>query len=115
MENKEEECDEDLDENLAEYDYMLKEYAGDVLPSFAVCLPEQYFNAYFEKAIVYLIRILNKSDSSTAEKSFAIGVVGETLSNLETIDGFRAQKLFTGINYLSFYSIVLSSLNYFNK
>ena len=97
MENKEEECDEDFDENLAEYDYMLKEYAGDVIPSLALCLPESYFYAYFEKAIVFLIRILNKSESSSAEKSFAIGVVGETLCNLENIDPFKAQKLFTGI------------------
>lgn len=95
-ENKEEDPEEDLEENLAEYDYMLKEYAGDVIPSFALCLPEPYFKAYFEKACIYLVKILAKAESSTAEKSFAIGVVGETLSNLDTIDAGLAQKLFTG-------------------
>lgn len=104
MENKDEECDEDLDDNLAEYDYMLKEYAGDVIPSFALCLPEQYFSAYFEKACVYLIKILNKEESSPAEKSFAIGVVGETLTNLESIDAVKAQKLFS-----EFYKHILST------
>ena len=97
-ENKEEGAagDEDSEENLAEYDYMLKEYAGDVIPSFALCLPEPYFKAYFEKACVFLVKILNKSESSPAEKSFAIGVVGETLSNLDSIDASLAQKLFSG-------------------
>lgn len=103
MENKDEEVDEDLDDNLAEYDYMLKEYAGDIIPSLALCLPQEYFNAYFEKACVYLIKILNKSESSAAEKSFSIGVVGETLTNLDTIETGRAQKLFT-----EFYKHILS-------
>lgn len=95
MENKEEDCEEELDENLAEYDYMLKEYAGDVIPSLALCLPTPYFNSYFEKACTFLIKILNKPESSSAEKSFAIGVVGETLSNLESIEPVRAQQLFS--------------------
>lgn len=103
-ENKDEECDEDLDENLAEYDYMLKEYAGDVIPSLALCLPQQYFNAYFDKACIYLLKILNKSDSSNAEKSFAIGIVGETLINLENIDPKKAHTLFT-----EFYKHILST------
>jgi hypothetical protein len=115
-ENKEEECDEDFDENLAEYDYMLKEYAGDIIPSFALCLPEQYFNAYFEKAVIFLIRILNKSESSSAEKSFAIGVVGETLSNLEKIDSFKAQKLFTGNLIYNFnYQLILTESKKIDK
>lgn len=95
MENNEEECNDDLDENLAEYDYMLKEYSGDIIPSLALCLPETQFTAYFEKICIYLIKILNKSESSNAEKSFAIGVVGETISNLETINANQAHKLFT--------------------
>ena len=100
MENKEEDCEEELDENLAEYDYMLKEYAGDVIPSLALCLPTPYFNSYFEKACTFLIKILNKPESSSAEKSFAIGVVGETLSNLESIEPVRAQQLFSGQSHL---------------
>lgn len=93
MENKNDDCD-DLEENLAEYDYMLKEYAGDVIPSLALCLPENLFENYFEKAVIYLIRILNKSESSMAERSFAIGVIAETISNLESINPLRAQQLF---------------------
>jgi hypothetical protein len=75
---------------------MLKEYAGDVIPSLALCLPENLFENYFEKAIIFLIRILNKSESSMAEKSFAIGVIGETIGNLENVPALRAQQLFAG-------------------
>jgi len=106
MENKEEECDEDLDDNLAEYDYMLKEYAGDIIPSLALCLPAECFSAYFGKACVFLVKILNKSESTSAEKSFAIGVVGETLTNLDSIEGDKAQTLFA-----EFYKHIFSTDN----
>jgi len=96
IENKNDDCD-DFEENQAEYDYMLKEYAGDVIPSLALCLPENLFENYFEKAIIFLIRILNKSESSMAEKSFAIGVIGETIGNLENVPALRAQQLFAEI------------------
>ena len=75
---------------------MLKEYAGDVIPSLALCLPENIFENYFEKAIIFLTRILNKNESSMAEKSFAIGVIGETIGNLENVPILRVQYLFTG-------------------
>ncbi|CAF0848327.1 unnamed protein product [Brachionus calyciflorus] len=84
-----------LEDNEAEYDYMLKEYAGDVLPSLALCLNNDLFDNYFEKVLVYLIRLLNKSESTTAEKSFVIGVVGETCANIENIKSIRAQQLFS--------------------
>ena len=86
----------DLEENQAEYDYMLKEYAGDCIPSLALCLAESMFDAYFDKMLDFLLRLLNKPDSSIAEQSFVIGVVGETISNLTSIGSNRAQKLFTG-------------------
>ena len=86
----------DLEENQAEYDYMLKEYAGDCIPSLAMCLTENMFEAYFDKMLEFLLRLLNKPDASIAEQSFVIGVVGETISNLTAISAARAQKLFTG-------------------
>ena len=86
----------DIEDNQAEYDYMLKEYAGDVIPSLALCLPENMFDVYFEKCLAYLVNTLNKEDATVAEKSFVIGVVGETISNLENVKAGRAQQLFTG-------------------
>ena len=93
--NKDDEND-DLEENQAEYDYMLKEFSGDCIPSLALCLPENVFGTYFEKAVVYLIRILNKPESALAEKSFVIGVIGETISNLDNIPAPKALALFNG-------------------
>ena len=99
---------EDIEDNLAEYDYMLKEYAGDIIPSLALCLPENAFDAYFEKCLVFLIKSLNKPDSTIAEKSFVIGVVGETVSNLENVQVARAQQLFNGKLY--FYKLQLNCI-----
>lgn len=73
---------------------MLKEFAGDVIPSLALCIPENIFYNYFEKACLFLVRLLNKSESTFAEKSFAIGVIGETISNLDNVPTLKAQQLF---------------------
>jgi hypothetical protein len=89
-------ADDQDEENLAEYDHMLKEYAGDVIPSLALCLPEVEFDKYFEKVLVYLIRLLNKPETTLAEKSFVIGVIGESISNVQMISLNRSQQLFAG-------------------
>jgi len=86
----------DVEENQAEYDYMLKEVAGDIIPSLALCLPENMFDAYFEKCLGFLINTVNKADATIGEKSFVIGVVGETVSNLESVKSARANQLFSG-------------------
>jgi hypothetical protein len=39
--NKDNEAD-DIEDNLAEYDYMLKEYAGDIIPSLALCYQKMH-------------------------------------------------------------------------
>ena len=87
----------DVEENQAEYDYILKEVAGDIIPSLALCLPENMFDTYFDKCLVYLINTINKQDATVAEKSFVIGVVGETVSNLDNVKSARAHQLFTGM------------------
>jgi hypothetical protein len=91
--------DDQDEDNLAEYDHMLKEYAGDVIPSLALCLPEVEFDKYFEKVLVYLMRLLNKPETTLAEKSFVIGVIGESISNLQMISLNRSQQLFAGRNF----------------
>lgn len=85
------------DEEEAEFDQVLKEFAGDVIPSLASCLPGQMFDPFFQKVLIDLFRILHKSESSPAEKSFVIGVVGETVCNLDVVQPSRAEQLFSGI------------------
>jgi len=48
---------DDLDENQAEYDYMIKEYTGDLVLASALCLPDEIFDKYFEKVLHFLHRI----------------------------------------------------------
>lgn len=71
--------------------------AGDIVPSLALCLPENMFDAYFEKVLKFLLNTLNKPDATIGEKSFVIGVVGETVANLESLKSARANQLFLGI------------------
>ena len=87
---------DDLDENQAEYDYMIKEYAGDLVPALALCLPDETFDKYFEKVLQFLHRILNKSDSTIAEKSFVIGVIGETVCNMNSLNQQKATIIYKG-------------------
>jgi hypothetical protein len=89
---------DDLDENQAEYDYMIKEYAGDLVPALALCLPDEIFDKYFEKVLHFLHRILNKSESSIAEKSFVIGVIGETVCNMNSLNQQKAVLIYKGIH-----------------
>ena len=87
---------DDLDENQAEYDYMIKEYAGDLVPALALCLPDEIFDKYFEKVLHFLHRILNKTESSIAEKSFVIGVIGETVCNMNSLNQQKAVLIYKG-------------------
>jgi hypothetical protein len=103
--NKEDEISgTDYEDTQAEYDYVLKEFAGDCIPSLALCLPGQSFDPFFQRILVDLFRILQKSESSPSEKSFVIGVVGETISNLDVVPAPRAQQLFS-----EFYKYMASS------
>lgn len=82
---------------------MIKEYAGDLLPALALCLPYDLFDKYFDKVLQFLYRLINKPESTVAEKSFVIGVIGETISNLDNMDQFKAVNIFKGKELL-FYS-----------
>lgn len=102
----------DVDENEAEYDFILKEYAGDILPSLALCLDIKLFDSFFSNMLVYLIKLLNKPESNVTEKSFVIGVIGETIANLDMIRDDISQQLFTGYSKSQTYSLV--SIHIFN-
>ncbi len=88
--------EQESDEDEAECYKMLKEYAGDIVPGLALSLPDVIFDPYFEKVLAHLLHMLNKSDSTNAELSFVIGVIGETVANMELVKSERAKQLLNG-------------------
>jgi hypothetical protein len=84
------------EETQAEYDYVLKEYAGEVIPSLAACLPGNMFDSFFQKISIDLFRLMHKTESSPSEQSFVIGVIGEAICNLDVLMSATAERLFSG-------------------
>lgn len=66
------------DEEQAEFDLMLIESAGDVLPAMAKILGGEMFLPFFRSFLVDLLKRL-KETSSVAERSFAVGTLAEIL------------------------------------
>ncbi|XP_029142277.1 importin-4-like, partial [Protobothrops mucrosquamatus] len=79
QDNEEEEDDDDDDE--AEYDSMLIEYAGEMIPILAEATGGDTFAPYFAGFLPLLINKM-KASSSTADKSFAVGIIAETVQGL---------------------------------
>ncbi|XP_074616822.1 importin-4-like isoform X2 [Acropora palmata] len=75
--------DEDVDDSdqQAEYDAMLIEYAGDVLPSLASAIGGAAFAPYFAGFLPLLLKKTRKS-CPVPDKSFAIGTISEILLNM---------------------------------
>uniref|UniRef100_A0A8D2Q743 Importin 4 n=1 Tax=Varanus komodoensis TaxID=61221 RepID=A0A8D2Q743_VARKO len=73
--------EEEEDEEEAEYDLMLLEYAGEVMPTLAKVAGGEAFAPYFAG---FLPQFLNKLKPSCtcAEKSFAVGAMAETIDAL---------------------------------
>ncbi|XP_051883850.1 importin-4 [Pristis pectinata] len=74
-ENEETESDE---EQEAEYDSMLLEYAGEGIPLLAAAVGGQLFAPYFA-GFLPLLLCKTKPSCTVAEKSFAIGSIAETV------------------------------------
>lgn len=72
--------EDDIDESdqQAEFDAMLIEYAGDILPSLATAVGGQIFAPYFAGFLPLLLKKTRKS-CSVSDKSFAIGTISEVL------------------------------------
>ncbi|XP_022092139.1 importin-4-like [Acanthaster planci] len=70
--------DDDDDGDQAEYDAMLIENAGDLIPSLARGLGGQAFAPYFAGTLPLLLSRAKKSCSS-AEKSFSVGTLSESV------------------------------------
>ncbi|XP_033729226.1 importin-4-like [Pecten maximus] len=73
---QDEDEDEDGDDEEAEFDGMLIESAGDVLPLMAKLLGGQVFMPFFSSFLTDLLKRL-KQTSSVSEKSFAVGTLAE--------------------------------------
>ncbi|XP_060111390.1 importin-4 [Heteronotia binoei] len=73
--------DEEEDEDEAEYDTMLIEYAGEVIPVLAGAVGGEAFAPYFAGFLPLLLNRM-KSTSCPAEKSFAVGIIAEAIQGL---------------------------------
>ncbi|XP_069618553.1 importin-4 [Ranitomeya imitator] len=79
------------DEQQAEMDAMLMEYAGEGIPLIAAAVGGMTFAPYFADFLPLLLS-KTKSSCSTAEKSFAVGTLAESVVSLgETTVHFVAQ------------------------
>ncbi|XP_077480312.1 importin-4 isoform X2 [Stigmatopora argus] len=82
-------CDDgDDDDQQAEYDAILQEYAGEGIPLLAASVPAEKCAPFLNELLPL---ILNKSKPSctVAEKSFSLGIIGEILEALITTSGGR--------------------------
>lgn len=72
--------DDDIDDSdqQAEFDAMLIEYAGDILPSLATAVGGPTFAPYFAGFLPLLLKKTRKS-CPVSDKSFAIGTISEIL------------------------------------
>ncbi|XP_023217286.1 importin-4-like [Centruroides sculpturatus] len=73
---------EEDDDDVAEYDNVLIELAGDLIPTMASLIPSQEFMPYLSVFLPLLFMKAKKSHL-IADKSFAIGIIAETIKNLE--------------------------------
>ncbi|KAK2193044.1 hypothetical protein NP493_18g10006 [Ridgeia piscesae] len=68
----------DMDEEESEYDIMMVENAGEVIPCVAKLVSPQDFCSYLVGLLPELLR-RTRPNSTTAEKSFAVGILAEII------------------------------------
>ncbi|XP_062500910.1 importin-4-like [Corticium candelabrum] len=80
-----EESEDELltEDNQAEYDGVVIELAGELLPALASALGGEAFAPYFA-GFLPLLLARNKKSSSVAERSFAIGTISELIQSVGT-------------------------------
>lgn len=78
----------DDEDQQAEYDAMLQEFAGEGIPLLASSVPANDF-APFLNELLPLITKKSKSSCTVAERSFAVGTIGEILQALASVPGGR--------------------------
>uniref|UniRef100_A0A3B4V173 Importin 4 n=1 Tax=Seriola dumerili TaxID=41447 RepID=A0A3B4V173_SERDU len=78
----------DDEDQQAEYDAMLQEFAGEGIPLLASSVPADNF-APFLNDLLPLIMSKAKSSCTVAERSFSMGIIGEILQALVSVSGGR--------------------------
>ncbi|KAF7667322.1 hypothetical protein LDENG_00067550 [Lucifuga dentata] len=78
----------DDEDQQAEYDAMLQEFAGEGIPLLASAVPADTF-APFLNDLLPLIMSKAKSSCTVADRSFSVGVIGEILQALVGVSGGR--------------------------
>uniref|UniRef100_A0AAY4BCZ8 Importin N-terminal domain-containing protein n=1 Tax=Denticeps clupeoides TaxID=299321 RepID=A0AAY4BCZ8_9TELE len=81
-------ADDEDDEQEAEYDAMLQEFAGEGIPLLASAVPAETFLPYLND-LLPLIMNKAKSSCTVADRSFSVGTIGETLHSLVGVAGGR--------------------------
>uniref|UniRef100_A0A673LM73 Importin-4-like n=1 Tax=Sinocyclocheilus rhinocerous TaxID=307959 RepID=A0A673LM73_9TELE len=79
----------DDDEQQAEYDAMLQEFAGEGIPVLASAVPAETFYPHLNDLLPLIMMITDKSSCTEADRSFSIGTIGETLHSLVDVAGGR--------------------------
>ncbi|KAL1006374.1 hypothetical protein UPYG_G00071530, partial [Umbra pygmaea] len=79
----------DDDEQQAEYDAMLQEFAGEGIPLLASAVPADTFQPHLNE-LLPLIMNKAKSSCTVADRSFSVGTLGEILQSLGNVSGGRA-------------------------
>ncbi|XP_040921767.1 importin-4 [Toxotes jaculatrix] len=78
----------DDEDQQAEYDAMLQEFAGEGIPLLASSVPADSF-APFLNDLLPLIMSKAKSSCTVADRSFSVGTIGEILQALVSVSGGR--------------------------
>lgn len=78
----------DDEDQQAEYDAMLQEFAGEGIPLVASSVPADSF-APFLNDLLPLIMVKAKSSCTVADRSFSVGTIGEILQALVNVPGGR--------------------------
>ncbi|XP_027129829.1 importin-4 isoform X1 [Larimichthys crocea] len=78
----------DDEDQQAEYDAMLQEFAGEGIPLLASSVPADSF-APFLNDLLPLIMSKAKSSCTVADRSFSVGTIGEILQALVSVPGGR--------------------------
>lgn len=82
--NKMDKIDSGMELDEAEYDFVLKQYASDLVPALALVstTTTTTSTSIFTQIFEYCLSLVDDKHSTANEKTFAVGLVGQTFDNL---------------------------------
>ncbi|KPP62525.1 hypothetical protein Z043_119285 [Scleropages formosus] len=90
---------DDEDEQQAEYDAMLQEFAGEGIPLLAAAVPAETFSPHLRELLPLIVskavslasppNMSYKACCTVSDRSFSVGTLGETLQALTRVQGGR--------------------------